>query len=306
MHRLHPAASLILFVVSACASQPAPRLEACQLPHARHGHRVERIAGGLLCFGGFAPKAGHDAQRQTWWLGPGARVWERRADMRRARSFFASVKFKGVVYAIGDGVERYDLADDRWETLVAAGTLPQSHFGAAVLGGQILVLGGYPKERSGCFLIDPQDGSVTPTAAPPGFAPGDHLHLMASLGGAVHVIGGIGGEPFTPRATHHVLAPDSDWQSLPPPPAGMWAKFGGCVVQGGAVFVLSDQQAWSFRPRTGWSRHQSMTVMLAMPALASVGERVWVLGGMVVQGRRGPRLEIYDLAHRRWVAHSPR
>ncbi len=294
-------ALIVMLSTVACSVMPgrAALLRAVPLPHPRHGHRVEPLHGGLLAFGGSAARAGEDARVQTFWLAPGAANWERRADMVRGGSFFASVVIDGAVFAISAGVERYDFSADRWVDVMATPELPRSHHGAVALGRRILVLGGHPLASSGCLLVDVDRGSVERAAPPPGFEPGDHLHHVAVLDGAVHVVGGVGGQPFGPHARHSVRGPAGDWRTLPAPPAPTWAKFGGSVVLGDALWVTDESSTMSWRATAGWQFGPAREPFVAMPAAVAVGGEMWLLGGMV-PSEPAARLEILEPAAGAW------
>lgn len=288
----------IVFLLAACGASSAPSWSPVALPQARHGHRVEAIGGGLLAFGGFVP--GEDgAGRQTLWLGPGAAAWQPRAAMQRGRSFFASAVIDGEVYAIGEGVERHDAAADRWTVVCAAGALPRSHLAAAAVGREIFVLGGYPREQSGFWIVDVDDGAVRAAPPPPGFEPGDHFHFMACLDGELHVVGGLDAEAFAPQMAHHVREGDG-WRALPPPPPGLWSKFGDGVVHRGEWFVFGEFGGHRFRSGRGWRTCRGWEGMVAMPALVAIGDGICSLGGLAVEGPRRPLLRTYAFETDRW------
>src|SRR5688500_15440512 len=120
------AAFLAVVSLSSAVSSHAgePSKPPVALPSPRHGHRIERLDGGLFSFGGFGDSSAPDREsKQTWWLAPGAKEWRRRADMSVGRVFFGSAVVDGKVYAIGDGVERYDPKLDRWTKVIATDRL---------------------------------------------------------------------------------------------------------------------------------------------------------------------------------------
>ena len=288
-------------VVAPFALVPVP------LPGPRHGHRVERIRGGLLSFGGFGDSSAEDREmRQTWWLGPGEPRWQRRADMGRARAFFASAVLGESVFAVGDGVERYDFAADRWVELVPPGRLPTSHFSAAAVGSTLYVLGGVAADGPESMLaVELTSGEVRSTPAPPGYARGDHFHVVAALAGRLHVIGGLDRESFRPRKEHWVLQ-DGSWRALPAPPDGVWAKFCAQVVLGDELFLFGDFGAWRFDARSGvWAPRASVPSMLVMPQTIAEGGSLWVMGGMPVEGPRKELLLRYDIGSDQWFDLTP-
>ena len=75
-------------------------------------------------------------------------VWQRRADLPTARGFLAAVPVDNFIYTMGGRmrrrgapVERYDIATDTWE-VVGEMPAPRQRFGAAVVGGRVIVVGG--------------------------------------------------------------------------------------------------------------------------------------------------------------------
>jgi len=287
---------LLLAALGSC-SHPGSALRPVPLPHVRHGGCVENIDGGLLAFGGSV--LGGEGN-QTLWLAPGAEVWQPRAPMQRGRTFFVSVMIDGEVYAIGADVELYDAANDRWFSICDSGKLPRTHFAAAAVGREIFVLGGYPLERSGFWIVDVDAGTVRAATPPPGFEPGDHFHFMACLDGELHVVGGLrGGGPLS---SHHVREGES-WRALPPSPVGLFTKFGGGLVRDGEwwLFVGLDVIGnYRFEPATGWRSCRGWDGSIGMPALVLAGDEIWCLGGWSAEGPQRSLLRVYDLADDRW------
>jgi len=277
------------------------------LARERHGHRIEPLDGGLLCFGGFGdPHAEDRESRQTWWLAPGATEWKRRADLRRQRAFFGSAVIAGVVYAIGADIERYDAKADAWVEVTPPGKLPRSHFGAAALEGKLFVLGGYGAAEAALWVVDVKDGAVRAEPPPPGFAKGDHFHLVHALRGELHVIGGLDGETFRVQREHWVRGAEG-WRALPAPPEGLWAKFSAHTVVGESLYVFGENGGWRFDAAEGaWRELAQSGSMLAMPATAVHDDKLWILGGMEV-GRNDARvLRAFDLRGQRWLELAPR
>lgn len=309
-----------LSVLAACNAGAArdglpvaqPVLLPVALPSELHGHRMEHIEGGLLVFGGFGdPSAPDRGARRTWWLAPGAQAWERRADMGTPRAFFGSCVVAGTVYAIGEGLERYDFAADRWSTLLGPEELPRSHFAAAASGSTLFVLGGYGGPGGRFLALDlPRDGadaapSVRELLPPPGFEADDHFHLMHVLGGELHVIGGYDGDDFEPLARHAVLR-EGAWVALAPPPAGIWAKFAIHARAGDVLDLFGDFGAFRYdAPAQSWSQLAPFEGLLAMPQAVVLDEELWVVGGMAVGREHEAVLLHYDRAQDTWEAAPP-
>jgi hypothetical protein len=291
---------------TAASSAPTPTWPVA-LPRERHGHRVEPLDGGLLSFGGFGDSRAADREsRQTWWLAPGATEWKRRADLRREKAFSGSAVIAGVVYAIGADVERYDAKSDAWVEVTPPGKLPRSHFGAAALDGKLFVLGGYGAAESGLWVVDVKDGAVQAEPPPPGFAKGDHFHLVHALRGELHVIGGLDGEKFEVQREHWVRSA-SGWRALPAPPEGLWAKFSAHAVVGETLYVFGENGGWRFdAAESAWRELAKSGSMLAMPATAVCDDKLWILGGMEVARDDARILRAFDLRAQRWLELAPR
>jgi hypothetical protein len=300
--------ALVLLALGGCAATatiPPPPLAPALLPIERHGHRVERVRGGLLSFGGFGdPWLPDRGARETWWLAPGATSWQRRADLSLEHSFFASAVVDGAVVAIGNGIERYDFERDRWELVVPAGALPRSHFGAAALGRTLFVLGGFPKELGELHVVDLESGTVRVEPSPPSFRPGDHFHFVQTLGGKLHVIGGLDGETFRPRREHWIRG-ERGWEAQPPPPEGLWAKFAVQAAVGDALYLFGDFGGWRLDAASGvWTSRSPPPEMLVMAPSAEIDGTLWVIGGMGVERPRRVLLA-YDVAADTWRDESP-
>jgi uncharacterized Zn-binding protein involved in type VI secretion len=233
------------------------------------------------------------------WLADGARQWERLADLPLPCAFAGSAIAGGSVFALGDGAARFDPARRVFEVLAPEGSLPQSHFAACALGDAMHVIGGFPVARSGHFVVDARTGKVAQGSPPPDFAPGDHFHFVAALGGELHVVGGLAGDTFAPRRSHHVLR-EGQWRTLPQPPAGLWAKFGGQAVVGGCLHVFGEFGHHRFDPRTGsWETRSPLPFLLVMPAVTVLDGTIWLVGGMRVEGA-GDVLLAYDPERDTW------
>ena len=277
-----------------------PQLRPTNLSHQRHGHRLERLDGGLLLFGGYGSATRGRGMQQTFWLGPGDATWQPRADMNMGRAFFGSAIVNGSVYAVGNGVERYVAAADQWEVVVPAGSLPRSHFATAALGSTLFVLGGFP-EYGGFLAIDLDTGAVDEEAPPPGFNPGDHFHFMVVLAGQLHVIGGLDGQLFETRREHWVRV-GGGWQAQPPPPPGLWAKFAAHIVHDEELFLFGDFGAFSYDASTRqWQERAPLPQMLAMPGAVASGSEIWVVGGLAVEDQRSKVLLRYDRGRNVWA-----
>ena len=301
--------SLILLFAAGCSQaperpptpQPSTRERPTpQLPHRRHGHRVERVDGGLLCVGGFRPSRTADrGQRESFFLADGEARWRPIAATHHPHAFCGSAVIDGHAHVVGEAVERYDADGDRWQVLVAPGLLPRSHFGCAAVGEQLFVLGGFPELDTGFHVVDARTGEVTAAAPPPSFAHGDHLSILVTLQGELHVLGGINGAVDELQRRHWVRR-DGAWRALADCPTGVWSKFAAWAVCGGRLYAFGDFGGLCYEPSTdSWSRRANMPSMRAMPAAVVGGGEIHVIGGMPVEGDGGATLR-YDVAADRW------
>lgn len=274
------------------------------LPRDRHGHRLEALDGGWLCFGGFGDPSAPDREtKQAWWLARGATEWTRRADMATGRAFFASCAHDGKAFAIGEGIERFDAGANRWDPLVPAGKLPRSHFAAAAVGGTLYVHGGYGPSPTAMWAVDLTSGALRETPPPPGFAPGDHFHLVHAIQGKLHVLGGFDGESFEAKREHWRLDGDA-WHAMPQPPAGMWSKFAAQAVVGPRLYAFGDFGSFVFDASAGpdgaWTTRDALPGMVVMPQWIADGDRMWLLGGMAVDAPERSILWRYEPKADRW------
>jgi hypothetical protein len=315
-----PRPTLLLLSFAAACSVPrvdeqAPAVPAppVPLPDARHGHRIEAVRGALLAFGGYGDADADDerGQRAAFWLPDGGAAWTRVAPLPLPRAFFGSAATADAVFAIADGVDRFDLRTRTWSTVIAPGAvlgparLPRSHFATATLGERAFVLGGYPIENSDLLALDLREHTVERLEPPPGFLPGDHFHFLAALRGELHVAGGLDARTFSPRREHHVRR-GGRWITLPPPPEGLWAKFGASAVVGDRWHVFGDFGHHVFDAAAGtWSPRAPLPFAIVMPVAVVRGGSIWIVGGGRVGGAPIDLLE-YRIAADRWVEPAPR
>lgn len=277
--------ALILLLATSCATRARLVPPPVALPQYRHGHRIEALPDGYLCFGGFASGEADRGQKATSFLPTGATSWQPRQPLRHPHSFFASTVIDGAVYAIGAAVERYDQEQDRWHVVVPPGTLPRSHFGAAAVGNQIFVLGGFPKVGTGFHAIDVRTGIVREAQPPPHFQHGDHLHYVCELRGELHVFGGIDGE-VSEMHTEHWVRRNDEWHQMPDCPEGLWTKFAAHTVLGDKLYLFSDAGSFRYDPTdNSWLPLATPPAIAAMPVAVHNGTDIYVIGGMQVDRR---------------------
>tara|TARA_R110002072_G_scaffold241027_4_gene399608 strand:- start:33156 stop:34079 length:924 start_codon:yes stop_codon:yes gene_type:complete len=300
---------LLILALTACtpfvASEPVPQSPPAALPGILHGHRIERVPAGYLCFGGFHRGAALDrGARMTTLLSPGSDAWQECSPLNYPHSFFASACIDDTAYAIGAALEKFDAAANAWQTVIAPGQLPRSHFGAAALGNEIFVLGGFPRVGTGFLIANVDAATVRAAKPPPSFTHGDHLHFVCALHDELHVWGGIDGDDSEMHTAHWVRR-SGDWHALPDCPKGMWTKFAAYAVHDGALYVFGEFGGWRYDPLGGgWQPRAKMPESVAMPAAVASNGSIWVLGGMQSKGR-GSVFFRYDIASNRWTAPKP-
>ena len=119
----------------------------------------ERGAGGVAVYNGKIYYAGglHDGQAKPWFdvYDPASNSWSKLPDMPRDRDHFQAAVVGGKFYAIGGrdslidattpAMDTYDLTkgvSSSWQTLSQKLPTPRGGFAAAVLGQEILIIGG--------------------------------------------------------------------------------------------------------------------------------------------------------------------
>lgn len=295
--------------VTGCAPRPAPHtapvaapLAVPPLPELRHGHRAECLADGrILVFGGFShgSDAADRGARAAWLFDPAQGAWARAADLHHAMAFHASTTIDGVPYAIGGAVERYDARADAWEVLLEGADLPESHGGAAAHGRRIYAAGGFKNA-----VIDVDARTHGALAEYPGQHASDHFAFVAVFDGALHVVGGLGGEDFQPRTEHFALdLVSGEWRAAAPLPQGDAAKFAAHAADARRLYVFGLQCAavydsvadrWEALPAPPWEGHR------VMPACCLRDGVLYVLGGLGADGRHFEN-HAFDTVARRWV-----
>ena len=299
---------LAVACLGACGQDPpgtvhvAPRFDRMAL--ARHGHRIERVGDRLIAFGGFAHGRATDrGMRQCFSFDLPNGPWVERAPMVRGRAFFGSGASEGAVHALAEQVERYDVGRDRWEVVREPPLLVRSHMGSALVGGRVHVLGGYPVEAAGHWVFDIATGALDPAPSPPGFTPGDHFPILASLRGRLHVVGGISGET-SEISDAHASFDGARWLPRASPPTQLWAKFAAHAVVGDTLYVFAEEGNLAYDASADhWRAVAAMPEIRAMPASVVLDGRIVVIGGQPLGGG-GRDVLVYDPVGDRWARHG--
>src|SRR5919202_2818782 len=160
---------------------------------------------------------------------------------------------------------------------------PRGEVAAAVVGGEIAVVGGFDRGGLDSARVDAYSPARDAWRRLPNLpAPVDHA-MAAAAGGRLYVLGGYG-RSRAPRRSAWVLAPGGRWRALPPLPAARAA--GGAAVLRGRLYVAGGvgphglarvayvldlrRRRWSTLPGPTPREHLAET---------SVGGRLYALAG---------------------------
>jgi hypothetical protein len=262
---------LLLLGVAALLGQP----QSVTLPASRHGHRAHLLGDKILVIGGYVGGgAGDPAQREALLYDFTTGRWTKQPSLHADKAVCASVVINGTVYAIGGLIERFVPGRRSWEVVSRDPSLPKSHFGAAAIDQRIYIVG---REIQ---VFDTASRKLSTMQAYPGMKPGDHFEIVASLRGALHVIGGLDGDSFEPRKTHFVYR-KGKWSRLPDAPAPLFGKFAVVETVGNVLYFLSAEGSYRYdsRSRT-WKALARMPVSVALAASIYRKGRIYVLGGV--------------------------
>jgi N-acetylneuraminic acid mutarotase len=112
---------------------------------------------------------------------------------------------------------------------------PRGEVAAAVVGGEIAVVGGFDGSGLDSARVDAYSPARDAWRRLPDLpAPVDHA-MAAAAGGRLYVIGGYG-RSRAPRRSAWVFSPDRRWRPLPPLPAARAA--GGAAILRGRLYVV--------------------------------------------------------------------
>ena len=112
---------------------------------------------------------------------------------------------------------------------------PRGEVAAAVVGGEIAVVGGFDRSGLDSARVDAYSPARDAWRRLPNLpAPVDHA-MAAAAGRRLYVVGGYG-PSRAPRRTAWVLSSDRRWRTLPPLPAARAA--GGAAILRGRLYVV--------------------------------------------------------------------
>lgn len=231
---------------------------------------------------------------------PETNKWTTKTGMLTARASFATAVVDGKIYCIGgttglkdgqvivSGVnEVYDPATDSWAAKTAMPT-PRAGVTAGVVDGKIYVVGGGSNVTE---VYDPKTDSWT-TKAPMPFTP--DLKLLwsctsAVVDGKIHVFGAF---PYS--VSHQVYTPATDSWSVEAPLVQGYLLASAAPAASGDIWVFGVDSTWwdngppNFTSLTFdsalkcWRVSSLMPTPRVNPALAAVGDSIYVVGGSIV------------------------
>jgi hypothetical protein len=279
---------------------PAPA-DPAALRLARHGHGLGVVRSTIYAWGGFGRGRadGGRGEHEALAFDLPEGPWRPLPPMARPRAFFGAAILDGRLLALGGGAERYDPATGRWEAVAPEGSLPATHFAAAAVGGRVHAVGGLSREAAVHRVLDPVSGTVAAGPPPPGMEPGDHLPILAVVKGRLHCLGGVSGRTWDLSAAHHVLEGDR-WAPRASPPTGVWAKTFVAAAAGDALYLFTDGRGLRYDARTdAWSAAAALPSPRVMASAVVLGGRVYVIGGDL-SGEDGDAVLVYDPAKDAW------
>jgi Kelch motif len=187
---------------------------------------------------------------------------------------------------------------------------PRGEVAAAVVGGEIAVVGGFDRSGLDSARVDAYSPARDAWRRLPNLpAPVDHA-MAAAAGGRLYVLGGYG-RSRAPRRSAWVLAPGGRWRALPPLPAACAA--GGAAVLRGRLYVAGGvgphglaratyvldlrRRRWSVLPAPTPREHLAFT---------SAGGRLYALAGRTAGFDTNTRIfESLAPRERRWRRLPP-
>ena len=248
-------------------------------------------------------------------------TWTTRASMPTARRFPAAGVVNGIIYVVGGDqagdpsvsatVEAYDPATNTWSTKAP---LPQgrSRLATGVMDGVLYVVGGSGSGvfTTSLFAYDASTGTWSQKQFMPAvlgawtgtngstFGGERAEHAVASLGGRLYAMGGLGGTTATPQNVPIVVAFSNNliWSSSNPAVASVDQNFQNGLAHAlsvGSTNVMARSGAVACQP----GACATLTVMNAPPAVTlgppnpqtlPEGQQLFVTGSFSDQAADGP------------------
>ena len=266
------------------------------LPDRRYGAGGHRVGDEWIVFGGTA--RGNNAERETWVYAPESKRWRAGPLLTHRHNFVGSVQIENDIYAVGEAIERYDREVDAWEVVHVSEQIPRSHSFATGLAGEIYVIGGFPAERGSLQIFDLETGELRAGPPLPGFRPGDHFILLATLDGGVHAVGGLG-EGSDSIATQHFRLEGGAWTARAPHPTGVTGKFTTWCAHRGRLYVF-EQEGHVYDPKTDrWTSLAAPPPPRVLPVVIGLEDRLVVLGGLEPSEQKNEAW-VYEIEFDRW------
>ena len=208
--------------------------------------------------------------------------WRDAADILVPGDHLAVTADSSYLYAVGgrkftagsniDVVQRYDPKADRW-TILTRTPQPVSGAGAAIVDGQLIVVGGEgPTSVSGTVqAYDLSAPSATWTALP-SLTPGRHGLGVTAIGNTLYAIGG--------------------------------ATKAGHTASTNLVAALAVPARRAHAAAAWWPRHEAAVAVQQINATVLDG-RIWVAGGLTSSSKATASTQFYDPAINSWEQGPP-
>ncbi len=283
------------------------------VPRTRHGAGV--VNGKLYVVGGITG-SNNAIVGVTEMYDPATDTWTARASMPTPRTSLGVAVAGGILYAVGGAggatgtgavVEAYDPATDTWSTKASLPVTRSSH-GCAALNGLLYAVGG-GNDAGYVIDIDVYDPATNAwTTAPSLPTPHGELGQIAASGGRIYAVGGwydnwlATVEAFTPPAPPPSCV---HLTSLAVTPANATRNVGE-TQQFTATGTFSDGSTRALAGGTDtWAAMPSTPTPLGAPMAASVGGKLYVIGGSPRGEHATGASEVFDPATNAWTTLAP-
>ena len=236
--------------------------------------------------------------------------WSQKSPMPTTRFHAVAGSVAGKIYVIGgntnegtrltDVVEAYDPKLDRWSTGLARSPSKRAAAAGAVVNGRIYIMGGC--EENNCSrnnTVEEYDPSTDSWRTNLALIPTGRLYARAvTIDNKIYLIGGTTETSLNVPVERYDPASDS-WEAVGPPLLSPRYLFGVAVanskiyVFGGDPDITTTEE---FDPATReWTERAPMPVDAFNPAGASVGDKIYAIGGKFENGGNGPinTLQVY-------------
>ena len=220
------------------------------LPYAREQFSLTSLGGEAYLIGGFGLEGRQTPEPSVWVFAATVSSWREGPEMPLALARHAAVSHEGSVFVFG-GVEETGAPSDRvfklsgtgsgWTELSARMPEALADIAVAEVDGKIYVMGGRRENGEVTSRVDVFD-LATETWEAAAALPGPRAeHTAGTVGGRIHVAGGVAGNVYQTYADHFVFDPAArtwrTYEALPTPRHSLASAVVGdrwYVVGGGA------------------------------------------------------------------------